>query len=186
MRLSDYSRTDGAALLMGDNNGRDQARFHARASIDAGTRSDRVIIARAALDSSTNAVESDVAGASAVSAELRDLKVVYARKLTRAQFKAAKKHNQELLAAAMAGALSSDRKKTKQIRLRALVRNAQRLANAWLQRNKLKLSDVGITKKKKRGCGGLLCVDGILGNNTKTVLIAISERDSAFLRPKPQ
>ncbi len=192
MRLSDYSRTDTVDLLRTHKSGSAQARIHAEASIHAGKRSDQLIMARAtnsviARTTSAEAKKDQTSAAPTrtASAEFGDLIVVYARKITRDQIRAAQKHNQQLLSAAMAENVLRDDNKPNSTRVSILVRKAQQRANAWLRRNNLTLSDIGLVKKRRRSCQDLLCVDGILGNKTKTVLIAIGERDSGFLQRKP-
>lgn len=52
------------------------------------------------------------------------------------------------------------------------VKTAQTWANAWLSRQKLSLSQIGLGSGR-RGCRDRLCTDGILGPNTLDVLVYI-------------
>lgn len=62
------------------------------------------------------------------------------------------------------------------------VKAAQHAVNQWLAERKLTLSDLGRGEAARSPCGARLCVDGILGAQTKAVLLAVWQRDRSFGR----
>lgn len=61
------------------------------------------------------------------------------------------------------------------------VKAAQDAVNRWLSARKLTVSDLG-RGPLRSPCGPRLCVDGILGAQTKAVLLAVWQRDQSFGR----
>lgn len=183
MQLGAYSRPEAAQLVRGFRTDRGHARILARASIQSGQHSDEMIIARIQVTGEQNQRKNTLTERKAdPPSRVDELVVVHARRTNRKKYRLAQERNLQILAFEMAETQPAGDATPSWKRVSALVRTAQRRANAWLRKNNFSLSEIGLAQKKRRSCGDLLCVDGILGIRTKTALIAISKRSHVFLR----
>ncbi len=156
-----------------------KARFLARVAISTSTSIDKSIIARHKTSSAQKTPSRKYLNRNYPPSPT-ELTTLDAASVASVNLNQIHKHNAQILSAMIEGVPNSPAPFRKKVSATQAVYTAQKKANAWLKRQKIKVRDLGL--KGGGDCGGYLCADGLLGIRTKQVLDEIAQKDESFWR----